>query len=253
MRLERRSQKVFIINKVKRINKWTKEEDNILLYYANIYDCKQWNKVCEFMKGRSQNQCLARYMRLKPGIKKGFWSLQEDELLKKAVSEEGKNWGRVAKYFENRNGKQCRDRYLNHLDPNISLQKFSPDEDKKILSLYKIYGNSWCQISTYFNNKRTPERIKNRFYSSLQKIVHKNDYNKSLESKYKKKSTTSETISINTPSNVFDSKEKLINKKDYSMEDFFIDKNFNYFNYNNDTSFKEEMELNCLNNFFCLS
>lgn len=240
------SQKIFIINKVKRIRKWTKEEDNILLYYSEVYESKQWNKVAEFMKERTQNQCLARYMRLKPGIKKGFWSGEEDDLLIKAVKEEGKSWGRVCKYFKNRTGKQCRDRYLNHLDPTTCCAKFSQEEDQKILELYQIYGNSWCLIAKHMTIKRTPERIKNRFYSSLYKLIHKEDYIKNCDSK-SKKSTSGDTNSKCIYSNEEEEEQNKISEK-------FHNDNLQLFNldYINNNYIVDDIEMNCISNYFCL-
>ena len=40
-----------------------------------------------------------------------------------------------------RTGKQIRDRFLNSLDGNLNKNQFSKEEDLKIISLYKIYGN----------------------------------------------------------------------------------------------------------------
>jgi len=84
----------------------------------------------------------------------------------------GKNWGKIAKFIPTRNGKQIRDRYLNSLDPSINKTKFNDEEDKKLISCYKEYGPKWSFISEQFNG-RTGDMIKNRFYSCLEKNVHK--------------------------------------------------------------------------------
>ena len=69
-----------------------------------------------------------------------------------------------------RTGKQIRDHYLNSLDENLNKNQFSKEEDLKIISLFKIYGNSWVKIAKKFNG-RTGDIVKNRYYSSLKKII----------------------------------------------------------------------------------
>ena len=70
---------IFILSKVKRVKNWTKEEDDVLMNYAEKYDFKNWNAVAEHLSGRTAIQCSARYKRIKPGIIKGAWTEEEDE------------------------------------------------------------------------------------------------------------------------------------------------------------------------------
>lgn len=244
------TRKIFTIRKIRKNNKWTKEEDNILLYYAKVYDCKQWNKIAQFIFARTQNQCLARYARLRPEIKKGFWTNEEDQLLEKAVLLYGKNWQIISKIMKHRTGKQCRDRYLNHLDPKVLKEKFSIEEDKKILDLFATYGNSWSKISSHFNNKRTAEKIKNRYYSSLCKIVHRSqEENMNISINQKKSSDTnfsdnhnnSHTNKENTPLFIQNT------NKDFVEDDNLIQsQSQNIFVHN----LESDMELNHLKKFF---
>ena len=71
----------------------------------------------------------------------------------------------------NRTGKQIRDRYLNYLDTNVKKEKFSLEEDKNLRELYLKYGSKWTKISKYIDG-RTPEMIKNRFYSFWKSKIH---------------------------------------------------------------------------------
>ena len=45
-----------------------------------------------------------------------------------------------------RTGKQIRDRFLNVLDNNLNREKFTFEEDQKIIKLYKSV-KSWCRIA----------------------------------------------------------------------------------------------------------
>jgi len=160
-----------IHNNNKAIKNWTKEEDEILLEISREFEFKSWKKISQRLNGRSAIQCSARYKRIKPGTVKGSWSQEEDEKLENFIKRFGKNWSLISKYMPTRSGKQIRDRYLNTLDPTILKEKFSYEEDKKIVELYKKYGSSWSLIAGSFSG-RTGDIIKNRFYSSLKKNIN---------------------------------------------------------------------------------
>ena len=166
---------LFMSNKIKRVKNWTPEEDEVLIDIANKYNCKNWKAIAHFFEDRTPIQCSARFKRTRPGIIKGPWTIGEDKLLDKLIKEHGtKNWSLLAKFMPSRSGKQIRDRYLNALDPRINKDKFTLDEDKKILELYTRLGTSWTKIAKSFKG-RTGDLIKNRFYSSLRRKIHSSD------------------------------------------------------------------------------
>jgi hypothetical protein len=180
---------IFVITKCKKVKNWSKEEDNILMKTAQKYKFRNWNEIAKHIPGRSSIQCTARYKRIKPGIVKGSWTNEEDEFLKSLLERYGKNWSIISKFMPSRNGKQIRDRFLNYLDPDIYKEKFSSEEDAKILELYSRYGSSWSQISKYMKG-RTADLIKNRFYSALRKQVHCWDYIESLRKRKRARERT---------------------------------------------------------------
>ena len=140
-------------SKIKEITKpsfWTKEEDDILMEKAQEYNYKNWNAIANFIPGRTSIQCSARYKRIKPGLIKGSWTQEEDNELLKLYKQYGKNWSDISKFMPYRTGKQIRDRFLNALDKNLNKEKFSQEEDEKIIKWYYVYGNSWCKIATKF-------------------------------------------------------------------------------------------------------
>lgn len=177
---------IFIASKVRKINSWKKSEDEILLEVAKKYDYRNWNAIAKFLNGRNAIQCSARYKRIKPGIVKGAWTEEEDIVLLELLKRFGKNWSLLSKYMPSRSGKQIRDRFLNTLDPNISKEKFTIEEDNLILDLYAKFGSQWSKIAKELP-WRTGDMIKNRFYSSLRKQVHNDDYRETLRKKQKEK------------------------------------------------------------------
>ena len=163
-------------NKNKEITKpnfWTEEEDKILKEKAEEYNYKNWNSIANFIPGRTSIQCSARYRRIRPGLIKGAWDKEEDNKLLALYEKYGKNWAAISKEMPHRTGKQIRDRFLNSLDSKFERGKFTEEEDQTIIKYYKIYGNSWAKIAKKLKT-RTGDMVKNRFYSSLKKIIFKN-------------------------------------------------------------------------------
>lgn len=67
-----------------------------------------------------------------------------------------------------KNGKQIRERFINKLDPKIKKEEWTEEEDRKILELYSNIGSKWSEISKHLPG-RPENKIKNRFYSFIQK------------------------------------------------------------------------------------
>lgn len=162
--------KLFIIDKVKKQNLWTEEEDNQLLSLVQVYSNKNWKEVAKHFLNKTAIQCYSRYKQIKPGLKKGFWTDEEDEQVKMLVEKLGPKWSDIAKLIKNRNGKQVRDRYINYINPGTKHTEFTVDEDDIIRKLYIQHGSRWSYIAKFLEN-RTGDLVKNRFYSHIKKTV----------------------------------------------------------------------------------
>jgi len=149
------------------------------LQVANHEGKKNWKKVAQYFSEKSAIQCSARFKRIRPGLRKGKWTQEEDEFIIETVKLAGTNWALIAKKYPHRNGKQIRDRYLNYLDPNVSKENFSKEEDTKLIKLFKIHGSKWSFIAKQMQG-RTGDMLKNRFYSFLQNQVFLNTANSAL-------------------------------------------------------------------------
>lgn len=164
-------QKIFSIRKVKNQKKWNKEEDQLLLDLAQKYNERNWKEISLHFHKKNPLQCFSRYKRIRPGIHKGAWAKEEDQQIIYLVKKYGTSWSRISKEMQSRNGKQIRDRYINVLDPFINKDKFTIEEDAKIVELYNKIGSKWSIIAKYFPH-RTADMIKNRYYSSIKKKFH---------------------------------------------------------------------------------
>lgn len=76
-----------------------------------------------------------------------------------------------------RTPKQCRDRWVNQLDPKLCSDTWSIKEEALLVEKYKVLGKKWSKIARFFIG-RSPNRVKNHFYSLIRKNLRR--YNKNL-------------------------------------------------------------------------
>nr|GMD50009.1 anthocyanin 2 [Ipomoea batatas] len=109
----------------------------------------------------------------KTGMKKGAWTEEEDNLLRKYIEEFGEGkWHQVpAKAGLNRCRKSCRLRWLNYLRPNIKRGEFAWDEVDLIIRLHKLLGNRWSLIAGRIPG-RTANDVKNYWNTHLKRRLN---------------------------------------------------------------------------------
>lgn len=150
--------------------KWTGREDEILISAVGKYSQStspypvldvshrrciiaagekiNWIKIAELIEGRSNKACRKRWIHsLNPTLRKGRWTLQEDELLLKAIRKHGHCWHKVAKYLPGRTDDQAAKRFREKLDPGIAKTPWSEEEDRVLLDMWKKVGCRWNLIS----------------------------------------------------------------------------------------------------------
>ncbi|NXF80059.1 SNPC4 protein, partial [Sclerurus mexicanus] len=88
---------------------WTPEEDAMLLAAVKKYGERDWYKIRTEVPGRSDAQCRDRYLKaLHWNVKKGKWSLEEEEQLIELVQKHGLgHWSKIASELPHRTGSQC--------------------------------------------------------------------------------------------------------------------------------------------------
>lgn len=148
--------------------RWTKSQDAALRESVRIHGEKNWKAIAELVPGRNHAQCLQRWRKvLKPGLVKGHWSFEEDQVLEYLVTQGCNNWGQIADRIPGRTPKQCRERWKNHLDPAINKGPYTEEEDAIVIAAQLRLGNKWSQISTLLKG-RTEDSVKIRWKSLKQ-------------------------------------------------------------------------------------
>jgi myb proto-oncogene protein len=138
----------------------------------------------------------------KMGLKRGPWSLEEDQILTSYIQKHGHgNWRALPKLAGLlRCGKSCRLRWINYLRPDIKRGNFTNEEEENIIKLHEMLGNRWSAIAAKLPG-RTDNEIKNVWHTHLKKKLLKTNETNSetkkrviTKSKIKRSDSNSSTI-----------------------------------------------------------
>lgn len=148
--------------------KWLPEEDEMLRKAVQEHGAKHWKNIAQLVPGRSHVQCLQRWNKvLKPGLRKGPWTAEEDGILTSLVEgNDHVNWTDVSNQIFGRSAKQCRERWYFNLDPRIKKGEWTEAEDNTLINAQLKHGNRWAHISTLLPG-RTENAVKTRFKSIM--------------------------------------------------------------------------------------
>ena len=92
-----------------------------------------------------------------PLSKKIKFTSAEDEKLKSLVEKYStKDWKKIASYLPPRTARQCRERWTNYINPELSQNPWTKEEDKALIIIHQQIGNHWKKIGKYL-----PQRSKN--------------------------------------------------------------------------------------------
>lgn len=152
--------------------RWTTEEDDKLREIVSPNCEMSWKNVANALNlalpssNRTRTQCMHRWQKvLRPGLKKGGWSEDEDSTLRSLVEIHGTHkWALFEKYIPGRLGKQCRERWHEVLDPSIKSGPWSEEEEKLLTECRIKFGNRWVEIAKLIPG-RPANSVKNKFHA----------------------------------------------------------------------------------------
>lgn len=149
---------------------WGKSEDDALKEAVHNIGLGRWQEVALCVGGRTSQQCLHRWRKLtEPSSKrKGRWSIDEVEALKRAVASAGRNWAKVAEMVDGRSEVQCREKWVNTLDSSVRKDTWTSQEDEKLKKAVEMHGlGKWSQVAKCVGG-RTDNQCWRRW-----KIIHR--------------------------------------------------------------------------------
>nr|UNZ22460.1 MYB114b [Rosa chinensis] len=96
------------------------------------------------------------------GLRRGAWTIEEDNLLRQCIAKHGEGRWRLIPPAAglNRCGKSCRLRWVNYLKPDIKRGDFEDDEVDLLHRLHNLLGNRWSLIAGRLPG-RTANDVKN--------------------------------------------------------------------------------------------
>jgi hypothetical protein len=175
------------------ISKWKPEEDAKLTDAVKKYG-SDWPRVKALVPGRTIGQCYRRWPNL--NVNEGKWTLEEDAKLILAVRQRGSDfywnyWVTVAAMVPDRTNSQCRTRWDACLAPaitqttttDISMGKWTPEEDAKLIEAVQKCGDSWVAVAKLVPG-RTNIQCQQRWTSNLGPIITETTVDRTVDSRW---------------------------------------------------------------------
>ncbi|GLD95927.1 hypothetical protein PINS_up004605 [Pythium insidiosum] len=146
--------------------RWTADESAKLRQLVDTHGAKDWLFIASHLPPRTDLQCRQHWYRVLAAEKKGrrSWTPAEDLVLLEKVQQLGHKWTEIARFLPGRLDKQCRERYLNHVDPSIRREPWSPSEDATLRRLQQEQPNNWVAMANALPG-RPENAIKNRWHA----------------------------------------------------------------------------------------
>jgi len=158
---------VVALQKPKKWVRWSDHEDQTLRSYVEQYGENNFRLISEqvFHGSRTEVQCKNRWKKaLQPGLVKGRWSQEEDDIITNAVDSGNTKWSDIAKHLPGRIGEQIKERWVNVLDPDVKKGVWTEAEMKILRDAQRELGNKWSDIARRIPG-RSENSVKNRWYN----------------------------------------------------------------------------------------
>lgn len=116
-------------DKRKERQKFTKEEDDIIIKGVKKYGEENWAKISKMLVNRTTRQVNERWKNyLSPQVSRSPWTPDEDKLLLECVQKYGQKWAQIAVKFPTRTAVRIKNRY--HLI-HRNIEKYQKEIQRK--------------------------------------------------------------------------------------------------------------------------
>ncbi|XP_028783218.1 transcription factor MYB14-like [Neltuma alba] len=104
---------------------WSKEEDERLRAYVEIYGHRNWRQLPKHAGlSRCGKSCRLRWLNhLRPGVKHGNYTQEEDELIIKLHQQLGNKWSLIAERLPGRSDNEIKNRWHSHLKKQLECNQ----------------------------------------------------------------------------------------------------------------------------------
>lgn len=119
------------------------------------------------------------------GPKPKFTAEEDAELIQIVQKQGSKGWAKIAKKLKTKSAKQCRERWTNYLNPTLSFEAWTKEDDDLLVDKFQEFGTQWRILRSYFPN-RSVNNIRNRVIQLKKRIKQRGDKRVSKAGRTKK-------------------------------------------------------------------
>ncbi|WJX43804.1 hypothetical protein P8452_30858 [Trifolium repens] len=138
---------------------WTAEEDRKLIAYVTIYGCWNWRQLPKFAGlARCGKSCRLRWMNyLRPNIKRGNFTQQEEDLIIKMHKKLGNRWSTIAADLPGRTDNEVKNHWHTSLKKRVQNNTSITNEEMKSKHIESTQERDifFCQVTTPTSSQDT--------------------------------------------------------------------------------------------------
>ncbi|XP_010243029.1 PREDICTED: transcription factor WER-like [Nelumbo nucifera] len=163
---------------------WTVEEDKILMDYIRVHGKGKWNRIAKVTDlKRCGKSCRLRWMNyLSPTVKRGEFSVEEDDLIIRLHNLLGNRWSLIAGRVPGRTDNQVKNHWNTHLSKKLGIRKekgklgvssslSSSKKSNRVEEVLKLPTDSNSDLSTTCDSNSTKPVQPKLMKASIQNTV----------------------------------------------------------------------------------
>ncbi|XVF12089.1 hypothetical protein REPUB_Repub08aG0084600 [Reevesia pubescens] len=129
---------------------WTVEEDRILMDYIRVHGKGKWNRIPKVTGlKRCGKSCRLRWINyLSPGVKRGGFSEEENDLIIRLHNLLGNRWSLIAGRVPGRTDNQVKNHWNTHLSKKLGIKKEKNKVSASLQILSKELRQNYCNTSS---------------------------------------------------------------------------------------------------------